>query len=117
MSHTDAYVNDVLDGNTIEIVLGVYPDSSLSTVNLARVYAPPLTRKEGREAKHSLKGFINRRYITYEIVGTGIRDMLSVEVWIDKTNVNDWMIDKGYGVQRSWPTDPDWPYIKERKEQ
>ena len=108
MGRIKARVGSVLDGNTLELGMGEYPDSTGYTAILARVYAPPLTRKEGREAKLTLTVFVNGKHITHQIVGTGVRDMPLVEVWLDDINVNDWMIEKGYGKDIDWPIEPDW---------
>ena len=108
MPLTEALVDSVLDGNTIEITLGIDIDAHSTTLVLARVYAPPLTILEGREAKRALKGLINRRHINYKIVGTGTRDTYIAEVWLNKVNVNDWMVTKGYGRKINWSIEPDW---------
>lgn len=108
MPRIKAFVGNVLDGNTLEATIGINAEAYSTTIVLARVYAPPLTRVQGREAKRELKRLINRRHITYEVVGANPENVHIAEVWLNDVNVNDLMMQKGYGRKIDWPIEPDW---------
>jgi len=108
MATINVFVNDVLDGNTLEIGGNIGLTDAPTTVILARVYAPPLIITQGRTAKQRLKELINQRCISYKTIDVNPEGIEIAEVWLDDKNVNGWMIEQGYGKKVDWPISPDW---------
>ena len=51
---------------------------------------------EGQEAKKLLSSLILQKAITYEVVATDRDGRIVAEVWVDTTNVNDYIRGQGY---------------------
>ena len=65
-------------------------------IRLARVNAPRIEIPEGQKAKKILGSLILQKAITYEVVATDRYGRIVAEVWVDSTNVNDYMRGQGY---------------------
>ena len=65
-------------------------------IRLARVSAPRIEIPEGQEAKKLLSSLILQKAITYEVVATDRDGRIVAEVWVDTTNVNDYIRGQGY---------------------
>ena len=64
-------------------------------IRLARVNTPRIEIPEGQKAKKILGSLILQKAITYEVMATDRDGQIVAEVWVDTTNVNDYMRDRG----------------------
>ena len=83
MVKKDAYVTEVIDGDTFR--------SGQAYVRLARVDAPEKGTPNSRKATEHLRGLIEKSTVKYEQVGTSYGRIVA-EVWKGEANINDKMI-------------------------
>ncbi|MFZ5987201.1 MAG: thermonuclease family protein [Bacillota bacterium] len=100
-----ARVKRIIDGDTIiaDIDLGFNVWIKDVRVRLARIEAP--NKKNGLEQwERSKKALADKLLMEEEIIIKTIKDkedkygrMLG-EIWLDKENINSWMVEKGYAT-------------------
>jgi len=79
----------VINGDT-------FNTNRLVRMRLARVNVQSINTLEGQYAKELLESLILSKFITYDIVAEDTYGRSVVEVWVNKTNVNDAMRAAGY---------------------
>lgn len=89
MAEKSAICVGVIDGDT-------FNTNRIVRMRLARVKVPAINTPEGQYAKVLLESLILPNFITYYVVGIDNYGRSVVEVWINKTNVNDAMRAAGY---------------------
>jgi endonuclease YncB( thermonuclease family) len=89
MARYNAICDYVKDGDTFRTNGQVW-------IRLARVRAPKLETAEGKKAKMILVSLILKKPIAYEKVAIDTYGRTLADVWVNITNVNDYMRAQGY---------------------
>ena len=89
MTRVNATCEYVRDGDTFRTTAQIW-------VRLARVNAPEIGTPSGQRAKETLERLIFGKPITYESVARDNYGRIVAEVWVNGTNVNDYMRAQGY---------------------
>jgi endonuclease YncB( thermonuclease family) len=89
MAEKSAICVGVIDGDT-------FNTNRIVRMRLARVKVPSIDTPEGQYAKALLESLILPNFITYYVVSIDNYGRSVVEVWVNKTNVNDAMRAAGY---------------------
>ena len=116
---------DVYDGDTAQFVFRLWPERHLERFtcrflgyNTAEVkgggsaagyYKPDEDEVEaGKHARDVLRGHILNRTVTIEIAGMDRYARPLVTVFVDGRNINQWMIDNGYGIEYDGSGEKKW---------
>ena len=89
VTRVQAFVSEVQDGDT-------FTTADKEVVRLAEVCAPEVGKPGSAQATQTLRGLVERKYVTLERVARDSYARTVADVWVDGTHVNAYMRRAGY---------------------